>query len=111
MLHRLASLLLMFAFLLLLVVGFIFALRNSSPVGIWLGTEFAPRPLSFWLLGFLLTGIVLGLLVSSGVLRALEISRLRRKVRAQELEIAGLKQVNAPAPVENTLHADPTKSA
>lgn len=95
MLNRLASLLLIFAFLLLLVAGFVFALRNSAPVSIWLGIEFSPRPMSFWLLGFLLFGIVLGMLVSSGVMRALEISRLRRKVRAQEQEIAGLRQLSS----------------
>lgn len=94
MLHRLASLLLVSVFVLLLVAGFVFALRNSAPTGIWLGTDFSPRPISFWLLGFLFTGILLGVLVSSGLLRAWEISRLRRKVRRQEQEIAGLKHVN-----------------
>lgn len=108
MLHRIASLLLALAFLLLLVAGFVFALRNSSPVAVWLGTDFSPRPLSFWLLGFLLAGIVLGLLVSSGVLRALEISRLRKKIRKQELEIVGLKQVTASVPGDNELNADHT---
>lgn len=108
MFHRLASLLLIFAFLLLLVAGFVFALRNSTPVGVWLGIDFSPRPLSFWLLGFLLAGIVLGLLVSSGVMRALEIFRLRRKIKAQELEIAGLKQTHIATATENALISGPT---
>lgn len=108
MLHRLASLLLAVAFLFLLVAGFVFALHNSFPVTVWLGTDFSPRPLSFWLLGFLLAGIVLGLMVSSGVLRTLEMGRLRKKIRNQQLEIAGLKRVNASVPGDNRLNADPT---
>lgn len=94
MLNRLFNLLLLLILLLLLVAGFVFALRNAAPVAVWLGTDFSPRPLSFWLLGSLVAGIVLGLMFSSGLMRALEIGRLRKKVKAQELEITRLKQAN-----------------
>jgi uncharacterized integral membrane protein len=97
---RLARFLLFLLLLIVLLAGFVFTLNNTAPVGLWLGTDMAPKPLSIWMLLAFTTGSLLGLLLGLGLWQRfrnkLEVRQLRARVAQLEQELAILKQ---PAPL------------
>lgn len=79
---------LLFLFLVLVVLaGFIFTLKNSNPVALWLLVDFSPRPLSLWVIAAFLAGGFSGLLLGLGLWR-----NMRNRLRLHHLE-AGMKKL------------------
>lgn len=88
---------LMFLFFVLVVLaGFVFTLKNRTLVGLWLGTDFQSRPLSVWIIAAFICGGVLGLLVGFGVwgkLRSrVHVMQLQAKLQQNQQEISRLQQ-------------------
>lgn len=90
-----ARFLLFLLFVLVVLAGFLFTIRNPSPVGLWLGIEFAPRPVSVWLLGSFILGTLVGLFLGFGLwgrLRTgLTLRQQRQQIERQERELAQLR--------------------
>ncbi len=89
-----------FLFLMLFVLaGFIFAIRNSSAVGLWLLADLAPRPLGLWILLAFAAGGLLGLLVGYGLWRKIrlgwQLRQLQGQLRHCQQELAALRQQHA----------------
>lgn len=86
----------------ILLAGFLFALRNSEPTALWLVRDFAPRPLSLWILLAYACGGLSGLLLGQGVWARLRLGRKVRQLDAQlqqcRQELASLKQQAATDP-------------
>lgn len=88
---------LMFLFFVLVVLaGFIFTIKNRAPAALWLGAEFQPKPLSVWIIAAFITGGLLGLLVGFGVwgkLRArAQVRQLQTKLQQNQKELSVLRQ-------------------
>lgn len=88
---------LLFLFLVLVVLaGFVFTLKNSSPVSLWLWAELAPRPLSLWIIGAFICGGVSGLLLGIGLWRKLrtgmQLRQLQSRLERSEAERSRLQQ-------------------
>jgi hypothetical protein len=84
-----------------LLAGFVFTLNNTLAVPLWLGANFAPKPLSIWMLLAFSAGGLLGLVLDSllgfgGVrqrfVHVRETRLLRARVQQLEQELATLKQ-------------------
>lgn len=69
--------------LLTVVAGFVFALQNSTPVGLWLVRDFAPRPVSVWFLLAFSCGGLSGLLLGFGLWRRIRMGRQLRQLQSQ----------------------------
>ena len=70
-------------FLLTILAGFVFALQNATPVGFWLIQDFAPRPLSVWLLLAFSCGGLSGLLLGYGLWRRIRMGWQLRHLQSQ----------------------------
>jgi uncharacterized integral membrane protein len=85
--------------------GFVFALRNPTLTGLWLGVDFAPRPLGLWLLLAFACGGLLGLLLGTGISRSLRaawrIRRLEARLQACQQELAAARHSSALPPPGN----------
>lgn len=83
-------------FSLVVLAGFVFAARNSTPVGLWMFADFSARPFGLWLLLAFASGALLGILLAQGLwwrLRAQRrIQRMQAEARAARLQIADLRQ-------------------
>ncbi|HWK55053.1 MAG TPA: lipopolysaccharide assembly protein LapA domain-containing protein [Hyphomicrobiales bacterium] len=90
-----ARFLLFLLFVLVVLAGFLFTIRNSTPVSLWLGVDFAPRPVSIWLLGGFILGTGVGLFLGFGLwgrLRTgLTLRQQRQQLERQEHELAQLR--------------------
>jgi uncharacterized integral membrane protein len=79
----------------IVIAGFIFALQNSTPVGLWLVQDFAPRPLSLWILFAFSCGGLSGLLLGYGLWRKIRLSwqlhQLQTQLRTCRQELAELR--------------------
>lgn len=81
--------------LLVLLLGVLFAIRNTAKVGIdliWI--ELPEASLSLWLIGFFVVGIVLGVVLTSArsMLLAARLSSTSRKQRKAEEQLKRLQQ-------------------
>lgn len=65
------------------LAGFVFALKNATPVGLWLVQDFAPRPVSVWLLLAFTSGGLSGLLLGYGLWRKIRMDWQLRQVQSQ----------------------------
>lgn len=73
-------------FLLLMAVvmaAFIFSMRNSTPVGLWLVYEFEPRPVSLWIMLAFAGGGLCGMLLGFGVWRKIRMNSQRQRLEVQ----------------------------
>lgn len=92
-------------FLLLVCVvlaGFVFALKNTSPVSLWLLTDFAAKPLSVWLLLSFSIGAATGFLLGFGVWQRIrsgvQVRQLQVQLRVANQELAALRQQQGSIP-------------
>jgi uncharacterized integral membrane protein len=69
--------------LLTLLAGFVFALQNAAPIGLWLIHDFAPRPVSVWLLLAFSAGSLSGLLLGFGLWRRIRLGRQLRQLQSE----------------------------
>lgn len=69
--------------LLVLLAGFVFALQNATPVGLWLIHDFAPKPVSVWLLLAFSCGSLSGLLLGFGIWRRIRLGRQLRQLQSE----------------------------
>ena len=96
---RLVRFLLFLLLVVALLAGFVFTLNNTAAVPLWLGVDFAPQPLSIWMLLAFSSGGLLGLLLGFSLwqrfLHAREARQLRTRVRQLEQELDALKQAQA----------------
>jgi uncharacterized integral membrane protein len=103
-----ARFLLFLFFVLVALSGFIFTIRNSAPIGFWLGIGFEPKPVGVWVLLAFTTGGLLGLLLGIGLLSRLrnrmQIMQLRSRLHQAEQELAALKHAQALAPRQGNGH-------
>jgi len=81
--------------LLVLLLGVLFAIRNTAKVSIdliWI--ELPEASLSLWLIGFFVIGIALGVVLTSArsMLLAARLSRTSRKQRKAEEQLKRLQQ-------------------
>jgi uncharacterized integral membrane protein len=83
-------------FLLVVLAGFVFTMRNPEPVALWLGLQFSPRPLSVWLLAAFIFGGLIGLSLGLGIWRGLKarlaLRQQRQRLEQQEQLIAQLRE-------------------
>lgn len=83
--------------LLVLLLGVLFAIRNTAKVSIdliWI--ELPEASLSLWLIGFFVIGIALGVVLTSArsMLLAARLSRTSRKQRKAEEQLKRLQQAS-----------------
>lgn len=81
--------------LLVLLLGVLFAIRNTAKVSIDLiWVELPEASLSLWLIGFFVIGIALGVVLTSArsMLLAARLSRTSRKQRKAEEQLKRLQQ-------------------
>jgi uncharacterized integral membrane protein len=83
-------------FLLVVLAGFIFTIRNPEPIALWLGLQFGPRPLSVWLLGAFIGGGLIGLSLGLGIWRGLKtrlvLRQQRQRIEQQDKQLAQLRE-------------------
>lgn len=83
-------------FLLLVLAGFLFTIRNPEPISLWLGVQFDPKPLSIWMLAAFISGGLLGLSLGLGIWRGLKtrlvLRQQRQRIEQQEQTLAELRQ-------------------
>ena len=83
--------------LLVLLLGVLFAIRNTAKVSIdliWI--ELPEASLSLWLIGFFVIGIAMGVVLTSArsMLLAARLSRTSRKQRKAEEQLKRLQQAS-----------------
>jgi len=69
--------------MLLVLAAFVFSLKNATPVSLWLVREFAPRPVSLWILVAFTSGALLGLLLGHGLWRLVRLAQQLRNLRTE----------------------------
>lgn len=84
---------------LVFVASITFSYFNATPVAISFGNlEFAPLPMSVWIIGGFVSGGILGLLLGLGIFRQLrsrsEMRRLKKDLAAARQELKQLRSVS-----------------
>jgi uncharacterized integral membrane protein len=85
--------------ILVFIVSIVFTYFNSTPVSIAFGSwQFAPVPVSVWIIGAFVSGAALGLLLGSGFFSALkaraDIRRLTKQLKAASAEANQLRSTS-----------------
>lgn len=82
--------------LLVLLAGFVFALQNTTSVGLWLIHDFAPKPVSLWLLLAFSCGGLSGLVLGYGMWRRIrmgwQLRQLQSELQQCRQELAALRR-------------------
>jgi uncharacterized integral membrane protein len=88
--------LMLLLFIVALFAGLVFSGHNQTPVAFWLGTEFAARPLSLWIIAAFISGGLLGLILGLGIWQSRasrkKIKQLQQKLLLAENELMREKQ-------------------
>jgi uncharacterized integral membrane protein len=91
----LARFLLFLFFILMGVLGWLFTIKNTMPVTVWLGYELQ-YPLAVWILLAFGSGALLGLSLGFGLWRhltyRLKVKRLQQRLLAIESELVAARQ-------------------
>ena len=83
-------------FVLVTLAACIFYFNNTSEVGLWLLTDFSPRPVGIWVIAAFISGGLAGLLCGFGLWRKLrlrlQILHLQGQLEQSNKEVDALRQ-------------------